>query len=545
MNPHQQYAAALAVAVGRLVESPHPGDAQKTAVRALLALAQQRSITFRFYDGVLTSDDEPITDEVPGAEFLRRRFTLHGLRELVIARGAEADEVLAVVRGLAAEGGHGRIKEKLRDASSQKVMVIQEGREPESAARRPKSVSAAFAKVELDDAALAEWNKFLSHGAKHERTFDAGLEAAPAASDEPTPEPPAEAASTTPPAPEEPPAPQPRPALQQPPTLQAASPMGIALAGVLRDPYGSDVLVRLTQLTRHIHDALKADNVAEVIDVLNTLIELEGKAPEGVKGSYVATFNRIFNGAMVTQVVPYLLEPRRANRANAVLRRAGGPALDVLVGLIGSSQSVTERVAYFGVVRGVSRATDRVLGLLHRTEWQVVRNVAELVGEARIEEGVTQVSALLDHDDARVVRAAAIALGRIGTAPTVEPLRRVFKDGAPELRAAVAGAIGGEQARALTAPLVSLVESEANADVAKACLKALGRIGTTAAIQALQKAAEPGGKLLGRKPAHLRIGAIEGLRLARAAAPLQALMQDGDKAVREAATQAVANLPKA
>ena len=540
MNAHEEYAAALALAVGRLVESPEPGEAQKVAIRALLELAQHRSITFRFYDDVLTSDDDPITEEIPGAGFLRRRFALHGLRELLIARGAGADEIVALVRGLAAEGGHGRIKEKLRDASSQKVMLIVESREPMATERR-QSVSDAFAKVQENDATLAEWNKFLSHGAKHEKTFDAGLawpvpEQAPIDATPPTP------LEVRAPANEPPP--PPKPALPQPATLHAASPMGIALAGVLRDPFGSDALTRLTQLTRHVHDALKADNVAEVIDVLNTLVELESKAPEAARGSYAVTFNRIFNGAMVAQVVPYLLEPRRANRAAVVLRRAGGPALDVLVGLIGSSQSVTERVAYFGVVRGVARATERILGLLQRSEWQIVRNVAELVGEARIEEGVTMLAALLDHQDTRVVRAVAVALGRIGTPPTVEPLRRVLKDASPELRAVVAGAIGGEQARALTAPLVSLAESEPNADVAKAYLKAIGRIGTPAAIQALQKVAEPGGKLLGRKPAHIRLGAIEGLRLANAIPALQALAQDGDKAVREAVAQALAALSK-
>lgn len=542
MNPHEQYAAALAIAVGRLVESPEPGEAQKTAVRALLTLAQQRSITFRFYDQVLTSDDDPITDEVPGAAFLQRRFAVHGIKELVIARGAEADEVLAIVRGLAAEGGQGRIKEKLRDAGSQKVMIIQEGREPEAAGQRLKSVSAAFAKVQLDDAALKEWNRFLMQGGKQEKTVDVGVtwpvpERAPIASSAPPP--------AAPPPEPEPPPPPPRPALPQPATLQAANPLGIGLANVLRDPYGADILTRLTVVTRHIHDTLKADGVAEVIDALNTLIELEAKAPPGVKGSYVATFNRIFNGALVTQVVPYLLEPRRANRAIAVLRRAGGPALDVLVGLISSNAPVAERAAYFNVLRGVTRATERVLALLQRSEWQVVRNAAELVGEARIEEGVTLLAALLDHPDARVVRAAAIALARIGTPATVEPVRRVLTGAAPELRAAVAGAIGGEQARALTAMLVSQAESESNADLAREYLKALGRIGTTAAVQALQKAAEPGGKLLGRKPAHLRLAAVEGLRLARAGAALQALMQDGDKAVRDAASQALAGLPKA
>jgi len=545
VNAHEEYAAALALAVGRLVESPQPGETQKAAIRALLGLAEQRSIILRFYDGTLTSDDDEITDEVPGAVFLRRRFALHGLQELVIARGANADEIVALVRGMAAEGGHGRLKEKLRDAGSQKVMLIVENREPASSGRR-LSVSDAFAKVQADDAALAEWNRFLSHGAKQEKMVDVGVawpepEQAPIARSAPirvsAPPVPPEAEAEAPP-------PPPRAPLPQPPTLQAASPLAVAMAAVARDPYGADVLNRLTQLTRHLHDALKADNVAEVVDVLSLLVELEAKAPEGTRGSYVATFSRIFNGAVVTQLIPYLLEPRRSQRTTTVLRRAGAPALDVLVGLIGSAQSVAERVAYFEVVRGVTRATERVLNLMHRPEWQVVRNVAELVGEARIEEGVTTLAALLDHQDARVARAAAIALARIGSAPTVEPLRRIFREGGPELKAAVLGGIGGEHARALTAPLLALAESESNADVVKACLRALGRIGTPAAVQALQKAAEPGGKLLSRKPAHLRLGAIEGLRLARATPALQALAQDGDRSVREAVAQALASLAK-
>ncbi len=542
LNIHEEYAVALATAVGRLVESPEPGEPQKAAIRSLLALAQSRSITFRYYDNILTSDDDPITDAIPGAAFLRRRFALHGLQELVIARGANADEIVALVRGLAAEGGHGRIKEKLRDAGSQKVMLIVESREPLPSERR-QSVSDAFAKVREDDAALAEWNKFLQHGAKQDKVVDVGVKWP-----EPEPAPIAHAApidmSAPKPPPEPEPPPPPRPPLPQPPTLQAANPMGIALAAVLRDPYGPETLTRLTALARHVQDALKADNTAEAIDVLNTMVELESKAPEGSRGSYVATFSRIFNAAVVTQLVPYLMEPKRANRATAVLRRAGAPALDVLVGLIATSQDVRERVAYFGVVRGFARATERVLNLMHRNEWQVVRNVAELVGEARIEEGVPHLAALLDHQDARVARAAAIALAKVGTPGTVEALRRVFKDAGPELRAGVANAIAGEQARALTAPLLSLAESESNPDVVKAYLAALGRIGTPAAVQALQKAAEPGGKLLGRKAAHLRLGAIEGLRLANAGQALQALANDGDKAVREAVAHALATLPK-
>ena len=549
MNSHQQYATALAIAVGRLVESPEPGEPQKAALRTLLAISEERSVTFRLYGGVLTVDDEAITDDVTGAAFLRHRLALHGVSELVIARHAEADELLAVVRGLASEGGHGRIKEKLRDAGSSRVMVIIE--RDMTAEKKPKrSVSAAFAKVQLDDAALAEWNRFLQHGVKPEATFDAGLAAADgqvggaADGPEPTAAPSPSAISQQPAAP--PAQPPPASGLQQPPTLQMSNPLVVALAGVMQNPYGTDILSRLTQLTRHLHDGFKDDRIAEVIDALNTLAELEAKAPEGARNAYAATFNRLFNGAVALQIVPYLLEPRRANRATVVLRRAGTVATEVLVGLIGTAETLGERMAYFRVLRGIPKAPDRVLALLGRSEWQVVRNVAELIGEAKLEEGVTMLCALLDHQDQRVRRTATIAIAKIGTAPTVEPLRRLLslKESTPEFRAAIAQAIGGEQARALTAPLLALAEAEPNADVAKEFLRAIGRIGTVAAVQALQKAAEPGGKLIARKPLHLRLGGVEGLRLANAVQALETLLQDGDRAVREAARQALEGLGK-
>jgi len=551
VNPHQQYAAALAIAVGRLIESPGGGEAPETALASLLALAEQHSVAIRLYGGRMTVEGQVIEDDVIGAEFLRRRLAMHSVAELVIARGADADEMLAVVRGLAADAGHGRIKEKLRDASSARVMVIIE---KTLLVERPpqRTVADAFAKVKHDDAAKAEWDRFLLQGAQREKTIDVGLAAADADSAAPAAIPPSTRGSSpeieqvvheTPiPEPSSPPLPPPPPRPQSRPTLAGTTVLGVAMADVAADPYGADLLPRLSTATRFIQESLKQDHVPEAIDALQQLVELEAQAPDGARSGYVATFNRIFNGAVAMQVAPYLLDPRRAERAAAVLQRAGGSAAEVLVGLVATAESLPERLAYFNVIRSFPRAVDGVIKLMTRGEWQVVRNVAELVGEARLEESVTMLAALLDHQDQRVRRTAAIGLAKLSTAPAVEPLRRLFKDSPPELRAAMAQEIGGEIARAMTAPLLTLAEAESNAGVAAELLRALGRIGTVGAIQALQKMAEPGGKLLARKALHLRIGAIDGLRIAGAVAPLEALLQDGDKNVQDAAAAALESL---
>jgi HEAT repeat protein len=551
VNPHQQYAAALAIAVGRLMESPAGGEAAEGALASLLALADQYSVAIRLYSGRMTVDEEVIEDEVLGAEFLRRRLAMHSVAELVIARGAEADEMLAVVRGLAADAGHGRIKEKLRDAGSSRVMVIVE---KNVIVERPpqRSVADAFAKVKHDDAAKAEWDRFLLQGAQRERTIDVGIPATGPDADAPGAIPPStpqviaeEAISHETPPPEAsyaPPLPPPPASPVSRPTLAGTTVLGMALADLAADPYGPDLLTRLSPVTRFLQEALKNGNVPEAIDALSQLVELEAGAPDGARSGYVATFNRIFNGAVATQVAPYLLDPRRAERTGAILQRAGGSGADVLVDLVATAQSLPERLAYFNVIREFPRAVDSVLKLLTHGEWQVVRNVAELVGEARLEESVTMLSALLDHQEQRVRRTAAIALAKLSTAPAVEPLRRLFKESTPEMKAAMAQAIGGEIGRAMAAPLLALAESESNADVAREYLAALGRIGTVGAIQALQKMTEAGGKLLARRPLHVRLGAIEGLRLAQAVAPLEALLQDSDKSVREAAAAALHSL---
>jgi HEAT repeat protein len=281
----------------------------------------------------------------------------------------------------------------------------------------------------------------------------------------------------------------PPPPLPQPTTINAASPLGTALAKLLSDPFGPETLVRLTQLQRHLEDAFKQDRVAEALDVCNSLVAVEQKAPESARNAYAVILKRLLNRSSLAQIAPYLLESRRKDRAIAVLRRGGEDALGLLLGLLGSAQTLGERMAYLDVIKGIYGGSGRVVALLSRSEWQVVRNTAEAVGEARLEEAVPYLARLTEHSDDRVCRAALVALARIGTGATIEPIRATLQKAAPELRALVANAIGGPQARPLVTLLASLADGEDNADVIRAYYKAIGRIGTAEAKNALEKAA--------------------------------------------------------
>ncbi len=571
-----QYAAALGHAVEMLRASQGPGEPQKEALRVLLELTDIRSATVRYYDGALAVDDLEVPPDVPEIASLIGAMRAHAVAELMVARGADPLELLALVRGLSAGAGHGKIKERLRDAQSTRIMVVMNRPYELASAPRERSITQAFLKVALDEAVLDEWNKFLSTGSAihdpHAVHIDRGSTETPPAPPAPPPEPAAspvtDAAADAPPAPAaaeaSPPAPPPE-ASPPPPvriskprvrrisgggrpsgpsagpqaaTVQAFSPLGKALANVLRDPYSSDILSRMTQFARCAQDAFHQGQIGEVIDALAIAIDLESKAPLGSpRDCYSVNIRRILNGAHLAKVVPFVLEPKRGDRATVVVRRGGDDSIDMLLGLLARAESLRERRAYVGVLRGMPQGVDRVLQLLRNDQWQLVRNIAEVIGEERLEKGVSYLARLLEHGDARVQRAAAVALAKIGAPATVEPVRRLLTSSPPELKALIVQSIGNGSP-ALAPTLATLAATEANPDLLREYCRALGRIGTPDAVRALEKAAQAGGKVLGRKPAAVRLTAIEGLGLAGGALAeraLEALAGDGDKVVRGAA----------
>jgi hypothetical protein len=329
--------------------------------------------------------------------------------------------------------------------------------------------------------------------------------------------------------------------------VPADTPIGAALQAVTLDPYGEKILDRLSVLGRAIERAIPDGDVEAVAQALAAIIGLEPGAPDGTpRSSYAITLRRALTRETLSRIAPLAGDARLAPAVTAVVQRGGGDAVEILLGLLSQAETIRERRTIMTLLRGMKSGTERALAMLEHPEWFVVRNVADLVGELRMEDAVPQLADLLAHADARVRRAAAAALGKIGSVATVEPLLRALREGAPELRAFVASGIGGPHARALAMPLVSLANDESEAMVLAEYYRALGRIGTPDAVQALAKAAQSTGSLLRRRPAGVRIAAVEGLRSAGgpvALRALQSLRKDGDRAVRAAAEKALAAFP--
>jgi HEAT repeat protein len=575
MFNHEIFAVSFARTVD-LVRTRAPLQQQKSSLRAVYALTSLASAMMRVYEGLLSVDDVGIPDNLPFVPALVRQMQGHAVAEIAIAKGATPAELLALVRGLAAEapesgGGVMRIKEMLRDAGSKAIMVIPlQPAEPETVRRAP-SVTQAFEMSAIEEAAAAaeprpaapvagsaptevepeksalapgESDSALQLSETGERLimFDEEVlaEAPPAAGSNAAAAPPGSVAEAAGGAEVEA-----TPVVEEyrPDVLSSETPLGAALQAVARDPYGRGILDRLSDLAALTLEALKQDRVQAALHAMSAIIAWEPEAPEGSpKNSYGIVIRRMLTRDVLALVAQYVADPRLSSEATRIMQRARTDGAEVLLGLLATSETIRERKAYMLALKGMPEGVAQVIHMLHHHQWFVVRNVAELMGEARIEESVGELGRLLSHHEARVRKAAAVALAKIGTAATVEPLRRALKEGNAELKALVAGSIVGREARALAMPLVALAEGEENHDVLKEYYRALGRIGTPDAVQALIKAGEPGGRLLGRRPTAPRLAAVEGLRLAGgnlAAAALEKLSDDGDKAVREAARRAV------
>ena len=283
----------------------------------------------------------------------------------------------------------------------------------------------------------------------------------------------------------------------------------------------------------------------EVARAAAAIVAGEERAGDASFGrAYSIALRRMLPRSVLEHLARMINGPHRS-RILPVLKRMGADATEVLLGLLASASTIGERRAYYGALRQMTAGTDLLVNMLTHDEWFVVRNVADLCGELRIEAAVPRLARHLAHEDERVRRSVAGALAKIGTPSTTEPLRQAMRDPSPTVRLQAVQGIDGRRGRGLAMTLAVLLDEESHPDITREMLLALGRIGTAEAVQALGRAAAPGRRLFNRKPVALRLAAIEGLRVAgnaAAGALLQPMLSDTDGEVRHAAQQALAEL---
>ena len=262
-----------------------------------------------------------------------------------------------------------------------------------------------------------------------------------------------------------------------------------------------------------------------------------------LRRAYTIALRRLTKPTLIRGIAG-LLPRRRELREplQAVLLRLGPDAAEVLIELLTSADSMTDRRAYLAALVKIRDAVPTLIHLLGDTRWYVVRNAADLLGEMRPPEAESALLEVVNHREERVRRSAATALARFGTARSTQALERMLTDAVPEVRMHAVQGLGSAKSPRAVGALARALDREADHEVQAVIFAALGRLATDEAIAHLTKAAEPDGRFFKRKPTALRVSAVQALAEANTPAALAALRRfaaDKDREVRDAAARAL------
>ena len=513
MTRSSAIADSFARVVFLLRDIPEDKEAQKSAFRALLGRIADQPVRLTAGNGRLLVDGEEVEPETPGTIALRRQLLGHGIGELSIPPSLNPGQLLTVIRAVASPVGAYPRLQQLADhftvSGVDGIRILP----PEPIPSPPADTTPRHTPPSLP-AILAE----PSHRATNEVEIKA---LGPDAANEESV------------------------GLLHFVTLELKSigRLDELLIELDRNPDSPVAGELLNEAVAFGDTAMQKEQWGEVVRVAGTLIRLEGKAQdESQRRLYGIALRRLISKTTLEKVARLLPQSDQRAEVTNVLRRVGADATETLIQLLCSETDVGHRRAYFNAVTQMTEGTELLVHMLGHDEWFVVRNVAELCGEMKLEAAVPALARRLGHSDERVRRAATSALGRIGSSGTMEPLRKALQDTSALVRMQAATSLDGSRARNLVPALSRLVEEETHTDVQREMLHALGRIGTPEAIETLIRASQPARGLFKKKALGLRVEAIEGLRLAggpAAVAALQDLEKDKEESVRKAASQAL------
>ena len=488
-------AANLATMLFLLRDRPDEREEQIAAFRELSASLRGAALDVRVGPRGIRVNGEPVSDAMPQVAALRTHLLDRGVGELGLAAGFQSASLLAVLQALVHPPGYFRSLHELTttlDAPTREAVML--------------------APPAPDDNASGDWSVYetiASNPAVARQAADLNVSGA---------------------------------------RRRDAERLEALLAELEAAPDDPAVPDRLNEIVRCIDAAVAAEEWTDVLRAAAVMVRSEGAAgaTAGTFGrAYPIAIRRALPRSVLERLARLVTNPEHRAAVTPVLRRMGADATESLLALLAAEEQIDSRRAYYGALREMTEGTELLVNMLTHDEWFVVRNVADLCGELRIEAAVPRLARHLAHGDERVRRSVAGALAKIGTAATIEPLRQALRDPAPAVRLQAVLGIDERRGRGLAMTLAVLLDEETHPDILREMLLALGRIATNEAVQTLIRAAAPGRRLFNRKPVGTRLAAVEGL--ARAATPaaagaLQSLLADEDQEVRRAAQRALAHL---
>lgn len=502
MASPQQFVALFARTLD-LFRDPGAKNEQKAQFRALAGLLKVEGVTMSVQDGRLAVNGTTLDGDT-----LLQRLDFHSVQEIVIPADPPVAEMFELFRALADQPGDTDIASRLRANGARHIAITMQTFELELSATVPPVPPAEVPPTPFP-----------------KQAHEAAADDVPAIVREAT----AERAAFS-------------------PAAATTRTTADVIAHLKENPDGPHVGDLLAILGRQLETAMKARRTTQALVILAGIVRAEQEVSDASRRrQYSIALKRMYSKALLESIAEVANHPTDRDDALLVLRRAGEDGVEVLLDLLVAAPTIEERRGIFMALTGMKEGTDQLVHMLGHHQWFVVRNVAELAGELALEDAVPALAQQLDHQDERVRKAVALALAKIGTSAAADSLRRALRDKSPEVRMQAALGVGGRKSSALAMPLVVAMEEEQDEAVERELILALGRIGSASAVQALIKFAQPGGRLFGRKPAALRVTAVEALRLAATPAAigtLQGLIDDGDKEVRAAVQSALADLKR-
>src|SRR6185436_18874158 len=499
--------AALFTRILDLFRDPGAKEDQKTQFRTLVGLLKKEALTIVANDGSRLTVNGAALDGGPYNSLLQR-LEFHSVTEIRVPADPPLAETFELFRLLADQPGDEDIAARLRAAGARAVIIsvqsfVMEPPPPPVAPKAAPQPPPIPHPPPAPNHSLQDTPGFIRDGASESATFSP-------------------AAATT-------------------------RSTGDLIKELIEKPSGPHAGDLLAVLGRQLETAMRNQRTPQALAIVEGVVKAEQQVSDASrKRQYSIALKRMYSKALLEAIAEVANHPTDRDAALLVLRRAGEDGVEVLLDLLVAAPTIEERRGIFMALTGMKEGTDQLVHMLGHHQWFVVRNVAELAGELGLEEAVPALAKQLEHDDERVRKAIAMALAKIGSSAAAEPLRRALRDKSPEVR--MQAAIGvGRKSIALAMPLVVAMEEEEDENVERELILALGRIASAAAVQALIKFAQPGGRLFGRRPVGIRATAVEALRLAATPAAigtLEGLTDDGDKQVRSAAQSALADLKR-
>jgi len=241
----------------------------------------------------------------------------------------------------------------------------------------------------------------------------------------------------------------------------------------------------------------------------------------------------------------------RDEEVAACVRALGPNIIRPLVDLLAVEEDRVRRARIVESVQLIGPAAENtILAALDDERWFVVRNLVILLGDIGSERSVLSLEKMLAHQDTRVSRAAIRSLTKIGTAAAWRVLGRAIEKGSDELRLSVIQACAVPGNDAVMPPLLDIIRSKpqiAGADtLRKKAIEAAGKIGSRHAVRPLIDILEKRSLFSMAEDIESRIAAVRALGAIGGSEAVQALeraaKKDPKEDVRSEADQALAQI---